>query len=75
MLYTMFLLNQYIIQHTFIQYSGFGTYKVGFIPASASSAAPSDSGPQRTAEECVSDALAVGYRFLEWYVHTSCEMQ
>jgi len=48
---------------------GFGTYKVGFIPASASSAvaAPSDAGAtkERTAEECVSDALAVGYRFLE----------
>ena len=48
---------------------GFGTYKVGFIPASASSAVaaggPSDDKPQRTAEECVSDALAVGYRFIE----------
>jgi diketogulonate reductase-like aldo/keto reductase len=43
---------------------GFGTYKVGFIPASASSSAPSE-GPQRTASECVADALAVGYRFLE----------
>ncbi|KAL7532606.1 hypothetical protein ACHAXR_004729, partial [Thalassiosira sp. AJA248-18] len=43
---------------------GFGTYKVGFIPASASSAAASD-GPQRTAEECIRDALEVGYRFLE----------
>lgn len=46
---------------------GFGTYKVGFIPASSSNAAPTD-GMQRTAEECVSDALDVGYRFLEWYV-------
>mmetsp|Transcript_11124 Transcript_11124/g.20816 ORF Transcript_11124/g.20816 Transcript_11124/m.20816 type:complete len:380 (+) Transcript_11124:108-1247(+) len=50
---------------------GFGTYKVGFIPASASSAvASSSSSPaavavQRMAEECVSDALSVGYRFLE----------
>lgn len=45
---------------------GFGTYKVGFIPASASSAtAGSDETPQRTAKECVADALAVGYRFLE----------
>ena len=47
---------------------GFGTYKVGFIPASASAAA-TDGVPQRTAEECVSDALDCGYRFLEWYVH------
>jgi len=47
---------------------GFGTYKVGFIPASAS-AADTDGVPQRTAEECVSDALDCGYRFLEWYVH------
>lgn len=47
---------------------GFGTYKVGFVPASASSAAaagPSDDKPQRTAEECVTDALDAGYRFLE----------
>ena len=43
---------------------GFGTYKVGFIPASASAAA-SESAPQRTARECVADALSVGYRFLE----------
>lgn len=50
---------------------GFGTYKVGFIPASASSATsgadaaaapPSD---QRSAKDCVADALRVGYRFLE----------
>lgn len=45
---------------------GFGTYKVGFIPASASAAvAGSAGGVERTAEECVSDALSVGYRFLE----------
>lgn len=43
---------------------GFGTYKVGFIPASASSAEPT-TGPQRTARECVADALGAGYRFLE----------
>ena len=46
---------------------GFGTYKVGVIPASASSAvAGTDStADQRTAEECVRNALEVGYRFLE----------
>eukprot|EP00956_Cyclotella_meneghiniana_P004209 scaffold5177_cov73-Cyclotella_meneghiniana.AAC.4 len=46
---------------------GFGTYKVGFIPASASSAVASTTKeePQRTAAECVADALACGYRFLE----------
>ena len=45
---------------------GFGTYKVGFIPASASaSVAGTAGGVERTAEECVSDALSVGYRFLE----------
>ena len=46
---------------------GFGTYKVGFIPASASSAVadPSDANKvERTARECVVDALSVGYRFL-----------
>ena len=47
---------------------GFGTYKVGFTPASASSAVAAGgatSEPKRTAEECVLDALQVGYRFLE----------
>jgi diketogulonate reductase-like aldo/keto reductase len=48
---------------------GFGTYKVGFIPASASAAVAGDANTEptveRTAEECVSDALSVGYRFLE----------
>eukprot|EP00541_Cyclophora_tenuis_P017558 CAMPEP_0116564676 /NCGR_PEP_ID=MMETSP0397-20121206/13439_1 /TAXON_ID=216820 /ORGANISM="Cyclophora tenuis, Strain ECT3854" /LENGTH=330 /DNA_ID=CAMNT_0004091293 /DNA_START=28 /DNA_END=1020 /DNA_ORIENTATION=- len=45
---------------------GFGTYKVGFIPASASSAVSSgDTTIQRTAKECVVDALDCGYRFLE----------
>ena len=46
---------------------GFGTYKVGFIPASASAAVAQTQRPQleRTARECVSDALQVGYRFLE----------
>lgn len=47
---------------------GFGTYKVGFIPASASSAAANPStaataGP--SARECVRTALEVGYRFLD----------
>jgi len=47
---------------------GFGTYKVGSVPASASSAATATAQPpqpQRTAQECVKDALQVGYRFLE----------
>lgn len=53
---------------------GFGTYKVGFVPASASSSAAtpasstttaSTTPPQRSAQECVSDALRVGYRCLE----------
>jgi hypothetical protein len=44
---------------------GFGTYKVGFVPASASTAVD---GPLRSASDCVGDALRVGYRFLEWYV-------
>jgi len=45
---------------------GFGTYKVGFIPDSASAAVAGDeSEPQRTAKECVADALDCGYRFLE----------
>jgi diketogulonate reductase-like aldo/keto reductase len=45
---------------------GFGTYKVGFIPASASaSVAGVQATVERTAQECVADALSVGYRFLE----------
>jgi diketogulonate reductase-like aldo/keto reductase len=44
---------------------GFGTYKVGFVPKSASAASESSTTPQRTARECVVDALSVGYRFLE----------
>lgn len=50
---------------------GFGTYKVGYIPPSASAATAAATTAiqpptqQRTAEECVFDALQVGYRFLE----------
>jgi len=49
---------------------GYGTYKVGFIPASASSvAAEADSDKaakvEVTAAECVEMALGVGYRFLD----------
>lgn len=46
---------------------GFGTYKVGFIPASASSAVANLSSDkmERTARECVADALSLGYRFLD----------
>uniref|UniRef100_A0A7S2U703 NADP-dependent oxidoreductase domain-containing protein n=1 Tax=Attheya septentrionalis TaxID=420275 RepID=A0A7S2U703_9STRA len=48
---------------------GFGTYKVGFLPASASAAvagsATSEQAEERSARECVADALNVGYRFLE----------
>jgi diketogulonate reductase-like aldo/keto reductase len=45
---------------------GFGTYKVGYIPPSSSqSQAGSGSAPMRTAVECITDALAVGYQFLE----------
>lgn len=43
-----------------------GTYKVGFVPASASSAAAGSAEKvERTAQECVADALSVGYRALE----------
>jgi hypothetical protein len=60
---------------------GFGTYKVGVIPASASSATAAAAGSNnttsttssstveqqhsRTAREIVAEALKVGYRFLE----------
>ena len=54
------------LQHPSI---GFGTYKVGFIPASASSSTATTTSTTdvipRTAEECILDALEVGYRFLE----------
>ena len=47
---------------------GFGTYKVGFIPASASAAvagAEESGGEVATATDIVRDALDVGYRFLD----------
>jgi len=46
---------------------GFGTYKVGFIPASASasSSTTTSASPLRTAEVCITDALDCGYRFFE----------
>ena len=44
---------------------GFGTYKVGFIPASASSAAVDAKKESRSAVDCIQDALDVGYRCLE----------
>lgn len=45
---------------------GYGTYKVGFVPASASSAtAGAAAAPERTARECIGEALEVGYRFFD----------
>ena len=49
---------------------GYGTYKVGFIPASASSVASAAGDAKATeievtAAECVEMALKVGYRFLD----------
>ena len=47
---------------------GFGTYKVGFIPASASAAVAgqeAQGSKQETARECVLSALECGYRFLD----------
>ena len=49
---------------------GFGTYKVGFLSPSASEAVAKPRSTttdtnERTAVECVTDALATGYHFLE----------
>jgi diketogulonate reductase-like aldo/keto reductase len=47
---------------------GFGTYKVGYLPPSASEAVVKPSSTtctERSAVECVQDALSIGYRFLE----------
>lgn len=48
---------------------GYGTYKVGFVPASASASAAGDEKAGQseavTARECVRIALDVGYRFLD----------
>jgi diketogulonate reductase-like aldo/keto reductase len=46
---------------------GYGTYKVGFIPASASAAAAGGGvgGTSSSAEECVANAIQCGYRFFE----------
>jgi diketogulonate reductase-like aldo/keto reductase len=54
------------MQHPMI---GFGTYKVGFIPPSASQSATDPSGTsttqERTAVDIITDAINVGYRFFE----------
>jgi diketogulonate reductase-like aldo/keto reductase len=54
------------IQHPII---GFGTYKVGYIPPSASQSATDSSSTSmpldRTAVDIISDAINVGYRFFE----------
>lgn len=47
--------------------SGYGTYKVGVVPASASSAAP---GPEKYLDavnpaDCVRTAIECGYRFFD----------
>jgi diketogulonate reductase-like aldo/keto reductase len=46
---------------------GFGTYKVGFIPPTASAAAPGAKAPadERSAKEIFLDALKIGYRYFE----------
>ena len=44
---------------------GFGTYKVGFIPASASSAGGVASGAGDNAKDTIQAALELGYRFLD----------
>jgi diketogulonate reductase-like aldo/keto reductase len=47
---------------------GFGTYKVGFMPASASSVAAVGSAmskPEKSTQESILDALDCGYRFFE----------
>lgn len=46
---------------------GFGTYKVGFVPTSASSSseAQAQEEGQRSAYDCILDALSTGYRFFE----------
>ena len=54
------------VQHPMI---GFGTYKVGYVPPSASQSATDPSGTStaqnRTAVEIITDAINVGYRFFE----------
>ncbi len=46
---------------------GYGTYKVGVIPASASSAVAAPAAPAEVANpaDCVEAALSLGYRFLD----------
>ena len=43
---------------------GYGTYKCGFIPPSASSSS-TDAAAVKSAKECVRDALAAGYRMFD----------
>ena len=44
---------------------GYGTYKVGFVPSSATGSVGVDSGSADDAEDIVKEALHVGYRFLD----------
>ena len=44
---------------------GYGTYKVGFVPASASAAAAAPPQEGVSAVDCVAAALELGYRFLD----------
>eukprot|EP00308_Calcidiscus_leptoporus_P025485 CAMPEP_0119352918 /NCGR_PEP_ID=MMETSP1334-20130426/2120_1 /TAXON_ID=127549 /ORGANISM="Calcidiscus leptoporus, Strain RCC1130" /LENGTH=316 /DNA_ID=CAMNT_0007366065 /DNA_START=94 /DNA_END=1044 /DNA_ORIENTATION=- len=44
---------------------GYGTYKVGYVPASASAATTAPAESAVSAADCVKQALEVGYRFLD----------
>jgi len=44
---------------------GYGTYKVGFVPESSSTSSTVSNHTPHSAEECITDALSLGYRFFE----------
>ena len=45
--------------------AGFGTYKIGFVPASSNTAGQAGHDPKRDPKEIIKDAVAAGYRYID----------
>ena len=45
--------------------AGFGTYKIGFVPASSNTAGQAGHDPERDPKEIIKDAVAAGYRYID----------
>jgi diketogulonate reductase-like aldo/keto reductase len=44
---------------------GFGTYKIGFVPASSNTAGQPGHSPDQDPKEIIKDAIATGYRYID----------